>query len=205
MANTMTSSLPLVRGSTAQIMITLYKAAMGLKDVSDEDPVLRRCVGLDAKTTQIKNVLTLNSRIPEQQGILDVHLSRISEAAKARGAQSAVMSEAYSMYQRQNTDLNQRYTNLGAQRDQLLQRYKKMVHEQHEAVSDLIQRQPKGSVSIADIERLLKSFEKDVNLLDKERSALAKDYDRVVKETTKLVEATRSAQIPSGIKPEGPG
>lgn len=196
--------LPNVKGSTAQILIALYKTTMGFQNVSDDDPMLRRAVAIDAKTTQAKNLLAQTGRIAEQQSTLEVHIARIEAAANVRGSQqSSIMGEASQMYRQQSAALMQRYQALQSQRETMMKHYRKIVSEQREALSDLIQKKPQ-SISITDIERVLKTFERDVKLLVKEKSSLSSDYSRVLKETGKLVESTRSAQFGTDFRPERP-
>lgn len=200
------TSNEIVKGSTAQILVALYKTAMGFKDIPSDDPMLKRFVVLDAKTTQAKNLVTLPTTITEKQEDLSVYLSRISEASRQRGAgnTAAVMNQAYAMYTETVNNLNKRATELNAQQEALLHRYRRMVQEQHEAVADLIQQKPKGSVTVSDIERLLKTFEKEVATYTKDRKNLENDYEKVVRETSKLVEAT-GPKVSQGVRPESPG
>lgn len=145
-----------IRGSTAQILVELYKRSMGFNEISSDDSVLKRCTAIDVETTRSYNQLASTTKLDQAQTDANYNIAQQRELDRRRTTPQAPL------FNKDFEELQSKTINLKAQRDELLKLYRKLAMSQREQIADLILHKPKASITPAEIERILNSLEKEV-------------------------------------------
>lgn len=154
-----TRQFPKVIGSTAKILVELYKNQLHLKGSPENDPVIKSAVALDMQTADTKKQLSgssINS------------LSQVSEAITVSLGQLKTVSPETKAYALQQEgvlgELKGRTEGLHNQREALSKRYAELVDEQFNIMGQLLTNEKSSS---EEVKRKIAEFEKKrVNLAD---------------------------------------
>ncbi|RDI46945.1 hypothetical protein [Aquicella lusitana] len=205
MSNTRTQpadKLPLrIQGSTAKIILTLYKQSMGLKDIPDDDPILKRCALLDAEACHAKNKLLPANNLYRAKEAITSNLYQLNEVVNTKKTipgdrqEAAMLADLHAKYTDRFNSLKGNIEKVEQNSNQLLQEYRRLIQEQHENVSEFLL--TKKDVSKADIERLLTQLEKDlkhfsvvVSQQEKEQKSLQQNLNELEKNAFNSIPAS---------------
>lgn len=185
-------SLPITRGSTATIMIELYKNKMGVETIPSTDPILKLAVKIDAETAQIERRLSSYNQFNQISEAIAVNLDKLGRSKTTFSLRDA-FAQRYQPLAGETAKLNN---------DQrlLIEEHAKLVGTQHQQVKHLLDQLAEGTTPAASAKQTLLSLEKEIIQLSRKIAAYSQAQMAVQKRLGDLYHETYLA-LPASERP----
>lgn len=154
-------------GSTAQILVALYKNLLKLKEANKGNPVIDSAVALDMQTAEIRKKLSSSTTTILSQTCEAIGVG-LTQLARTEATKTYALSREPEL-----NDLQGKTKELHIKRDQLAKRYAELVDEQFKIMGNLLSSETYAETEIT---HKLKELEKKRKSLNEEVDQYTKQY-----------------------------